>query len=325
MLQVLSQTNLDVTVFIGNDEPNFKIVAFNLGLMKKGYHCEGTGAIVTTFMSDYGKHIEGLRTRFTKTENARYNNNRYSQKHSYFKRKTINETNSMELMISRGIRSRGKTEVSIKITPSAEDRKNLLDMDVISKYSKHIKTTEEMVIIPIVMSTVELSDDDFFPKPDEEDSAQLHLDTAVARVKDFEENYKRIYPFLVMRSFTGASNSTAQKMSLSEFDKFTRQINIIENTSIPTKSARKNFVEICDIFKNNNVLTKLKANNFEFNKNMDRLMISFFGITLINEKDFKHFQYFDHPGINFCADFLDKSRTFDTVEAKISKEIITRI
>ena len=326
MLNVISQTDLDTVLFIGNDETTYKTVALNLGLLKKGYHCEGTGAITATFMTNpQGVNIEGLRTRFTKTQNPRYHNNRYSQTHSHFRRKVVSENTVMDLTITRGVRSHGKTEVSIKIIPAIEDRKKLLDCDIISKYSRHIKTTEEMTILPMFVSSVSLNNDDFFPKPEEEESAQLHLDMAVARVKDFEESYKYLYPFLVMRSFTGTSNLSAQNISLAEFDKFNRQTPIIENTSIPTTLARRNFIEICDIFKNNNVLTKLKANNFEFNKNSNHLMVSFFGITLINEKDFKHFQFFDHPGINFCADFLDKTKTFNIVEAKISKEIITRI
>jgi hypothetical protein len=326
MLQVLSQTNLDLTMFIGNDEPTFKIAGLNLGLFKKGYHCEGTGAIATTFMSDpYGKHIEGLRTRFTKTENARYHHSRYSQSRSHFKRKVNVENTLIDLTVSRGIKRNGKVEVSVRIVPSDEDRKKLLENDIVSKYSRHIKTSEEMVIIPVFNSSVDVNSNDFFPKTEEEESANLHLDTIVARVKDFEESHKHLYPFLVMRNFTGLSNSTHQEISLAEFDKFTRQISIIEDVSIPTKCARKKFIEICDIFKNNNVLTKLKANNFEFCKTSKGLAIEFFGIQLVNEEEFKHFQYFDHPGINFCADYLDKSKTFDIVEAKISKEIITRI
>jgi len=333
MLQVLSQTNLDTTLFIGNDEPNFKLVGLNLGLLKKGYHCEGTGAIATTFMVDAtGKNIEGLRTRFTKTEGSqahdpryRYSSYKNSAARSFFKRKTITDFTATELTISRGVRS-NRTEITLRVTPSSEDRKKLLDFDIISRYSKHIKTTEEMAILPNLQSSVEINNDDFKTKTDEqEETAKIHMDSAVARTKEFEENFKHLYPLLVLRNFTGVSNSTIQQITLSEFDKFSRQIGIFEQVSIPTKCARKKFIEICEIFRDNNVLTKLKANNFEFNKNNKHLMVSFFGIELFNEENFKHFQYFDHPSINFCADYLDKSRTFNTVEAKISKEIITRI
>ena len=333
MLQVVSQTDLDTVLFIGNDEPVHKIVGLNLGLLKKGFHCDGTGAITATFMTNaVGNAIEGLRTRFTKT--TQHQSNLYSSRHSrryfsnksFFKRKTVEDNTTTELTVSRGIKSNSKVEVSLRISPSVEDRKKLLEIDIISKYSRHIKTTDEMAIFPNIYSSLDLNENDFSPKTDEqEEASKVHLDVAVSRVKDFETNFKYLYPFLVMRNFTGTSNTTLQQISLAEFDKFARQIDIIEEVTIPSKFARKQFIEICDIFKNNNVLTKLKANNFEFRKNGNNLCVDFFGIQLVNEKEFKHFQYLDHPGINFCADFLEKSRTFNIVEAKISKEIITRI
>lgn len=330
MFQILSQTNLDTTLLISNDEPNYKLVGLNLGLLKKGYHCEGIGAISTTFVPDLnGKNIEALRTRFTKYnpghQYSSYNRNLVET--SFFKRKTITNSTEMELIVSRGIRSTG-TEVSLRIVPSLEDRKKLLDLDIVSKYSRHIKTTEEMVVLPDVRSSVKIINDKFRTETDKQEAAaKLHMDSVVARTKEFEENFKYLYPLLVLRNFTGMSNSVIQQISLAEFDRFSRQLGIFKEVSIPAKCARKKFIEICEIFRDNNVLTKLRANNFEFSKNYGRkrLTVSFFGIQLINEENFKHFQYFDHPGINFCADFLDKSRTFDTVEAKISREIIARI
>lgn len=330
MLQVLSQTNLDLTMFIGNDESHFKIVGLNLGLFQKGYHCEGTGAIATTFMTDtVGKSVEGLRTRFTKTNTS--NNYNYSSRYnkgnsnrSHFKRKVIKENTTSELMISRGIRS-NRTEIDVKIIPSLEDRKTLFDSDIVSRYSRHIKTTEEMTVLPVIISKLELNNENFTPKPEEVEDAKLHMDSVVVKVREFEENFKCLYPFLVLRNFTGVSNNTAQEISLAEFSKFSRQIDIIQEVTIPSKNAKKKFIEICEIFRDNKVLNKLKANNFEFTKFNDKLKIEFFGIQMFNEDNFKPFKYFDHPGINFCADYLDRSRTFDSIEAKISKEIITRI
>jgi hypothetical protein len=317
-------------MFIGHDEPTSKILGLNLGLLKKGFRCDGTGAITTTFMPDsYDRNVEGIRVRFTKTEQRQISSSRYSKyssnNRSFFKRVTNIENTKTELTISRGVRHNGKTEISIRVTPSIEDRKKLFDIDIVSRYSRHIRTTEDITILPTIQSSADVNDDNLSPKPEEEESAKLYLDTIVTRAKEFDDSFKYIYPFLVMRNFTGISNTTLQQISLAEFDKFNRQMDIIHEVSIPSNCARKNFIEICDIFKNNNVLTKLKANNFEFRKDRNNLLVDFFGVTLINEENFKVFQYFDHPGINFCADFLDKSRTFNIVEAKISKEIITRI
>ena len=332
MLQVLSQTNLDLTMFIGGDESHFKIVGLNLGLLAKGLHCEGTGAIATTFMTDSsGKHIEGLRTRFTKTEQPHYNQHysskygrRISTNRTYFKRKLVRENTAIYLTVSRGIRS-NRTEIILRVIPSSEDRKLLLDTDIVSRYSRHIRTTDEMTILPNIQSTLELNNEDFVPNLEDEEAAKLHMDSAVVRVKEFEENFKCLYPFLVLRNFTGISNNAIQEISLAEFDKFSRQIDVIQEVSVPSKCAKKKFIEICEIFRDNKVLTKLKANNFEFKKYNNMLSVEFFGIQMFNEDNFKPFNYLDHPGISFCADYLDKSRTFDSIEAKLSKEIITRI
>ena len=101
--------------------------------------------------------------------------------------------------------------------------------------------------------------------------------------------------------------------------------NIFDHTAYPSKNAKNQFIELCEIFNNNNVLKKLKANGLEFIKDLKRLKIELFGIQIINVLDLLKFKYLDHPGINFCADFLDKSNTFGIIEAKMSKEIISRI
>ena len=330
MLRILSQTNLDTTMFIGADEPNYKIVGLNLGLFEKGFICEGMGAIATTFMNDGTKDIEGLRTRFTKSNNqfsASHSNryaNRYQQK-TFFKRKTNIDNTIMELTVSN-VSNRFHTEISLRITPSPQDCQTLLDYDIVSKYSKHVKTTETMTILPEIRTNIDLKADDFNPKKSEDiEAAKLHLDAAVVKTKEFEENFKYLYPLLVLRNFSGINNLTMQKISLSEFDKFSRVSEIIGEVSIPTKDARTQFIELCDIFKNNTVLPKLKANNFEFRKEGGYLSVSLFGIQLIREENFKHFKYLDHPSINFCADYLDISKTLNTIETKISKEIFTRI
>lgn len=320
MIKILSQTNLDLTMFLGDDESFHKITGLNFALLKKGYFCEGTGAISASSITEDGRPHIGLRVRFTKSERS----NR-SEK-SFFKRIT-NTDNIIELKLTKGLRYNKKTELNIRVTPSDRDRARLLESNVISRYSRHVATTREVTKIPEITTSTDLKEEDFRPKTDEEKVASdIHLDTAVSRVKEFEEKYKYLYPLLMIRNFTGVNSNTIHDMSLAEFDKFGRQIETIQEVSIPTNCARNKFIELCDIFKSNKVLNNLKANNFEFRKeHSDLLVVEFFGVEMVKETNFKNFKYFDHPGINFCADYLDKSRTFDIIEAKISKEIITRI
>ena len=334
MLNLISQTNLDTIFFIGNDETHTKVAALNLGLLKKGYRCEGTGSTQSTFMLDpkTNQNCDGLRVRFTKSETEggyKYSNHRYqtSNRH-YFKRKLtdliLNTTPSI-LTISRGL-NHYKTEIQIKVFPNKTDSALLIDNNILERYSRHIRMNEAMAILPELTCSLDVVNTDFSPTTEEEiEQSKQHLDTAVARVKTFEENYQNLYPLLMMKNISEKIPSRNHEMSLAEFDKFSRLSEIINKVTIPTYAAKKRFIELCEIFKNNNVLSKFKGNNFEFIKDYKSLTIKFCGISLFNDMNISHFQYFDHPGVNFCADFLDKTRTFDIIEAKITKEIITRI
>jgi len=326
MLKILSQTVTDTVLFIGDDEPLSKVVGLNLGLLKKNYIIDSLGALQTTSFSEgYQEHV-GLRARFTKTRTYKYNH-----PVSMFKRITmdpLDKNTRFELKITKGIRKFDKAYIYVNLSPAEADVRALLNNDVISKYSRHIKSNEEMCKLPEMLFTTDVSDEDITPKtPEDEEESKRHLDIVIARIQFFEKNYKQIYPLLMLKNFSGVSSGIQHEISLAEFIKIDRYIDLIKETAIPTTCARKKFIEICQIFKSNNVLPKFKANNFEFIKspNKKTLLVKAFGIPVFEETKFEHFRYLDHPGINFCADFLDRSRLFDPVEAKISKEIITRI
>lgn len=325
MLKILSQTTTDTVLFIGDDEPLSKVVGLNLGLLKKNYIIDSLGALQTTSLSEGYNEYVGLRARFTK---SRVQRNSYSS--SLFKRITMDQDKNtrFELKITKGIRIYDRACVYINLSPAEADIRSLLTNDIISKYSRHIKTTEDMCKLPEMLFTTDVSNEDINPKTEEhEEESKRHLDITIARIQFFEKNYKQIYPLMMLKNFSGSGLGIQHEISLAEFIKIDRYMNLINETTIPTTCARKKFIEICQIFKNNNVLPKFKANNFEFIKspNKNSLLVKVFGIPVFEETKFEHFRYLDHPAINFCADFLDRSRLFDPVEAKISKEIITRI
>ena len=324
MLKIINQTNLDIILFISDDEPLSRITELVLGLLKKRYICEGIGATIETVMTDNDKNIKGLRARFTKSTHKQYAYRGLNS--SYFKRNVNDNETMVQLNILSGTTFK-RTEVIIRVTPSPKDCKLLLNTDIISRYSRHVKTIEDMTILPTIVVHTDIDDRDIRPTvPEKEEASEIHIDTIISRIKEFENNFKYLYPCLSLRNFYGNTKQEVQKMSLFEFHKFNKQIDILEQVSIPTNYSRQKFIDLCEIFKNNNILTKFKANNFEFRKNFGNyITVSFFGIPMIYETEFKVFKYFDHPSIDFCADFLDKSKTFDILEAKLSKEIITRI
>ncbi len=322
MIDIISQTNVDTILFIGHDEPHHKIVALNLGLIKKGYSCGGVGSISQVLHNG----TNGIRVRFTKSE-KQYNKRDVSLFRQIIQDPTNPSGKLRELSVSKSIHRYSNVTVDLKIHPQSTDIDIINETDPFSKFSQHIQTTKEMYVLPEIQATAELDNRDFadYMPEDNEIVAKQHMDTLIVRIKTFEENYKILYPILTMKFFANANYQLPHIMKLTNFDKIIRYAEVLKCVNYPSKSAKNQFIELCEIFKNNNVLRKLKANGLEFIKDSKRLTIEFFGIQIINVLDLLKFKYLDHPGINFCADFLDKSNTFGIIEAKMSKEIISRI
>lgn len=122
--------------------------------------------------------------------------------------------------------------------------------------------------------------------------------------------------------------SNIENISLNEVAKIKPHLNALKESKIPNKVTRKKFIELCQIMKDNKIIENLKMNMISFNKSrVDFKTISckFSGFEIFNERQFERYLYLDHPGINFIADFLDKADLLDTLEARISKEILTKI
>jgi hypothetical protein len=127
----------------------------------------------------------------------------------------------------------------------------------------------------------------------------------------------------VLKNFSGESGE--HHTTFSEFERFNKYSNMIKDVGKPSEEARRKFIELCEIFRLNNIIKNIKVNNFELIQNSGCLKIKLFGITMAIMSNAKHFLYFDHPGVNFVADFIDKNNMLNNIEAKISKEIFIRI
>lgn len=318
MIEIINQTNLDTSFFISDQAPTFQVVALNLGLIKKGYTCGGTESIVKSSRLIKGQYYSGIQARFSKAYTQRYGR-------SYFKRSFVTDDETkIDLSVTNIFRNRsiGNISCDINISPiqiSIDQASNN-----IVKFTKHLKPTERMCKINnicIDSKTViqHLSD----PNPEQENDIKQQFDTLVYRIKTFEKNFIKMYPMLMLRNFSGEVG--AQRTTLAEFDKFSRFIDIIDQVTMPSEEARKKFIDICEIFRSNNVINNIKVNSLELTKENSCLRIKLFGIPLLKEIEIKHFMFLDHPGLNFVADFVDKTNMFDNIEAKISKEIFTRI
>ncbi len=310
MIQILNKTQDNISIFISDDEKLSNTTGLVFGLLEKSYICKGQGSITYSATLE-NTNTQGSIYRFNKYN---YSNPNIALKGFYFKK----DINKLSLTLSQ--RHNNKCSMVISITPSEEDVCEILRSNEISKYSRHHKTSKTISELSrfTIDSTITLN------MNSEHSEKENNFDLYIYKIKMIENNFKVLFKLSVIQNccFTHFHNLN---ISLNNVYRFINNKDIINNISIPSKSSRKRFIELCNIFNSNKVIPKLKINNIEFVKFQDHLKISLFGIVLINEKEFDRYIYFDHPGINFCADFLDKTNSFNNVENKISTEIITRI
>jgi hypothetical protein len=322
MLQIVSQTNLDTVIFMSDDTPMYQVVGLNLGLLKKKFLCIGTEGLNRSSKLIDGKYYDGLQARFTKSNSTSYN--RYSANRTFFKRvvKDDEKHETMHLTIANMYRHLDNISIQMKLnTPMKADQGVISQVE---KLSSHVKISERLQNlcdinlssnIPLINKNIKTSE--------EEEELKNTMDLAVYKTKVFEENYRAMYPLLVLKNFSGESGE--HHTTFSEFERFNKYSNMIKDVEKPSEDARRKFIELCEIFRLNKVIKNIKVNNFEVIQQDDYLKIRLFGITIAITTNLKHFLYFDHPGINFVADFIDKNDMLNNIEAKISKEIFTRI
>jgi len=229
----------------------------------------------------------------------------------------------MHLTIANMYRHLDNISIQMKLnTPMKADQGVISQVE---KLSSHVKISERMQNlcdinlssnIPLINKNIKTSE--------EEEELKNTMDLAVYKTKVFEENYRAMYPLLVLKNFSGEGGGE-HLTTFSEFERFNKYSNMIKDVEKPSEDARRKFIELCEIFRLNKVIKNIKVNNFEVIQQDDYLKIRLFGITIAITTNLKHFLYFDHPGINFVADFIDKNDMLNNIEAKISKEIFTRI
>ncbi len=323
MLQVVSQTNLDTVIFISDDAPMSQVVALNLGLFKKKFLCVGTEGLIRSSKLINGQYYDGLQARFTKSNSTSYN--RYSANRTFFKRvvKDDEKHESMHLTISNAYRQLDNINIQMKLsTPPKADPCVISQVKNLSSHVKISEKTQNLCDIDI-SSNISFVSNNTITSKEEEEELKNTMDLAVYKTKVFEENYRTIYPLLVLKNFSGESGE--HHTTFSEFERFNKYSNMIKDVGKPSEEARRKFIELCEIFRLNKVIKNIKVNNFELIQNEGCLKVRLFGIPIAIMSNAKHFLYFDHPGVNFVADFIDKNDMLNNIEAKISKEIFTRI
>lgn len=311
MIEIVNQNKLDTLLFIANDTPPSKLIGINLGLMKKGYTCTGMDSITKSSYLSGQQYYDGIKVRYTKTRESRRN--------FHFNLKNVTEDSETISTVITELFGRG-IDVSLEITPSIR----FVNCEIIRRFSQHLILNDSFRTLPRlrIAERVNILPQNLQPI-DKSDSDEHLIDQLIYKLKIFEENYHNIYPLLILQNF--ASTEYVQRISLTNCEKIIQFSNMLSKLSIPPFETRKKFIDICQIFKDNKVINRIKVNNLEFVKDDSCLNVSLFSIKLVQEVELKRFLFFDHPGINLLTDYINKYNLFDNIEAKMAKEIFIRI
>jgi hypothetical protein len=310
VIKVLKQNNLDVSVFIENTEKPSKIVAILMGMFIKGYTTNRYSLVPNyRYNETENSHRDGVKLSFTKAKNV----NNYIHTRLQFELLDQKFNNSIILSAYRYGQSISISTLVELPSIIAEKCKNNEFLNLCSKQSRYMQCQLDGVQI-LHESKYALS------KLKEEDNIKS-INVLINRLQDFEDNYRFMYPMLSMKTNTNGRVG----ISSSEFNRFSKYIPSIKTLSIPSKEAKQKLIDLCDIFRKNNIVNRIGVNNFVFNKVRNMLEVSFCGMVMLREIYFKKFLYLDHPAFNFCAVMIDRGNIFDGIESKITSEIIANM
>jgi len=296
-MKIITQTNNNINIFIPASTQTYQLLDLCLGLLQKKFFC-----------SDQIDVNGGTNVQFTKI------NSLTKIRNYMFQRKVYNENEIINFSL---IKFKDKFTCTIKISPIKIQQKI---HDLIQNFLNDLTSSEKVLkeIQPIIIKS-SIS----FIFDDESDKENLKLiNNIVQKVKLVEENYTRIYKLIALQYLSKID--AASHFQLNEMEKFIKN-ELINNINPSSKETRKKFIELCQLFKSNKLINKIKVNNIDFELKINKLKIKIFGITIIIINDIKHTLYFDHIGVNFIIDFIDKNNLISNIERKISTEVFTRM
>ena len=320
MIQVETKNaiNKTVTIFISSDEPLYKYAAFFIKMLQKNYvtGLDGKPDVNSAFNSTYNCY--GNRIKFYESRN-----NAISE-YSYLTIQTTkrNEQNQLEESLKLKLRNQ-RNNFDIQYLIDFTNSSNNTSINMLNIFSKNMPINQ--ISFPKIESTLNFNSAAIYQNNEEYNP---YADKIINELIFFESHYDKTKLLGTLSSFCESTSDTI-KINLRQFTKLSKFIPFIEQIKYPSNKSRNRLIENCSIFKMNKVLETLKNGILTFTKmgagSNTSLKVKLLNFTLFHEQNFNRFKYLDHPGINFLADFLDKTNQFDILEARISKEILTRI
>lgn len=327
MIQVAKETNLDKTIFISDDEPDYKLIGLFFGMAQKKYYCSNESSSQYLKMAN-GDNISGMFPRFEKADFIASSSKR---RNFEIRRNSFQENFNSALLAKYDIRSKHSDngDISYSITANLKNPARLLNFLGKGKF--------DSIVNPVIKAHMDLdvfqqniTKDTIMDEKEKEiiKSESEILSESILKFRFFEENINNLIQLCLFPQISNYQNSQLLNLNIRSVSKLKKIFPIINSIEIPAKESKKKFIELCNIFKQNKIVDKVQINNFLFTKNRDitdSLEIRIIGIPIILEQSFERFLYIDHPGINLVTNIFERLKLFDTLESKLFKEILVKI
>jgi len=326
MINIVHQDTLNIIMFISEDESAARVTELVLRLYEKGFVPMNKYDAAYLIESVAGHQSpDNLYCVFSRSV-RKFKFQKFS-----FTRNVERYDGSLNLLRISNVTPRASEPyVDLTIKPSEQDRELIKEYISPTRCSRHVRKplrNDPFIPIKVKINTGYKSFKSSTHTTVEEELRE-RIPEIIENVREFESNYLVVYPLVsqgdIFSNYCRPPNH--HTISSNTFKKILKRADVIKEVSIPPKEIQNRFIDICELFKNSVKNDKIIVHNFSFVSTIDKgLKISLFDTLMCSEENFNPFRYFDHPGINFCADYAYKSNILDKLEMKISKEIITKI
>jgi hypothetical protein len=343
LISVLRKTNLDIQLFISNDESTYNVTTLYFGLNRKGYKFKHASQFIS---SHDGKN--GITYTFDKLTNAeRSNGTKFNWSTPFIKNNT--DIGMYNLEISTKQMDYISTSHTITLDKSINfcaffpNLKNLNE-NLKDPFSLYNKNTPSKIISFTTQTNMHITD--FFEFKENEDNKKQMRKRTLTRnyfenelIPDdkffttfcdklifFETYFYLLFPFMYLKLMSQPKSSIeCLNLSLSTFLKLRSYSNYILNPTCD-KLDNEKLIDLCSNFKRNNVITMAKAKTLSIHKDNDSILLNIFSkIPILKESFFNKFKYLNDGSFNFVAGLISKTDIYNAIEVEIAKNIFINI
>ena len=353
MITVLKKNNIDLQLFISNDESTYNVATLYCGLIRKGYRfCKNS-----QFLSTHGNQ-SGVTFTFEKFKNfyTRFNGaSTFNWGTPFFKNDEIIGMKSIDINVLQTDFMLITNKISLNKTINFE--KHLPELNTFNRrLNNSIKTYNDNTPGNTLTFTSHLNMhmSDFFDDPNKEEPIKHPTHGSMVRNKKqtitqqifesyipddrffssvcdkltyFDNYYHLLFPIMYLKLLSRPKTSEdVLNVSLTSLSKLRSYAGALLNP-VETKDCDKDkLIELCNNFKRNNVISFAKAKIISITKERHCVdMYLFNKIPILKEEFFRKFKYIKDPSFDFVAGFLSNTDLYNALEVEICKNVFINI